>query len=273
MCRNMFRAGFSFMVTLVTLMLPFASQAQSVDDWTGQATLYGWFPSIKGKTSFPSTGNGPPSIDIDADDIIGDLNGAFMGSLEFQRGRWGLWTDFIYFNVDGSASGIRNATIGRQAIPVGATLNANLEVKSWVWSIAGTYSVIATPEHSMQLLAGARYLDVEQTLGWQFNGNLGALPLAAAGSSRVDDSFWDAIIGVKGRARFGANREWFVPYYVDIGTGQSDFTWQGMIGIGYQFSWGAVTAAWRYLDYELKSGQAIESLNANGPLIGVSFRW
>ena len=271
MCKNMIRVGFSFMMTLVTSMLPLASHAQSADGLKGQATLYGWFPSIKGKTSFP-TGGGP-TIDVDADDIIGDLNGAFMGSLELQEGRWGLWTDVIYFNVDGSASGTRNATIGRQAIPAGATLNANLEIKSWVWSLAGTYSVITTPEHSMQVLVGTRYLDVDQTLGWQFNGNLGALPLAASGSSRVDESFWDAIIGVKGRASFGANREWFVPYYVDIGTGQSDFTWQGMIGIGYQFSWGAVTAAWRYLDYELESGRALESLKASGPLIGVTFRW
>ena len=38
--------------------------------------------------------------------------------------------------------------------------------------------------------------------------------------------------------RFGPNREWFVPYYADIGTGQSDFTWQAIGGIGYAFSGG-----------------------------------
>ena len=116
MCKNMIRVGFSFMVTLVTLMLPLSSHAQS-GDWKGQATLYGWFPSFKGKTSFPTSGGGP-SLDIDAGDIFDDLNGAFMGSLEIQEGRWGLWTDVIYFNVDGSVSGTRNATISRQAIPV-----------------------------------------------------------------------------------------------------------------------------------------------------------
>ena len=56
MCKNMIRVGFNFMVALVALMLPLASHAQSMDDWKGQATLYGWFPSIKGKTSFPTTG-------------------------------------------------------------------------------------------------------------------------------------------------------------------------------------------------------------------------
>ena len=34
-----------------------------------------------------------------------------------------------------------------------------------------------------------------------------------------------------------------------------------------------VMAAWRYLDYNFKSGNKIESLNFNGPAIGVAFRW
>ena len=160
------------------------------------------------------------------------------------------------------------------AIPAGVDLNADLEVKGWVWSIAGTYSLIATPEHSMQLLAGARLLDVEENLNYQFTGNIGALPLAApGGSSSVDESVWDGIIGVKGRVSFGANREWFVPYYLDVGTGESELTWQAIGGIGYAFKWGQVIAAWRYLDYKFKSGSAIESLNFNGPAIGVAFNW
>jgi hypothetical protein len=132
MCKNMIRAGLTAMLALVASMLPLASHAQSVDDWKWQATVYGWFPSISGKTSFPSGGGGP-TIDVDADDIVSDLNGAFMGSLEFQRGRWGLWTDVIYFNIDGSKSATQNATIGRQAIPVGATLSD------------GTHTFTATP--------------------------------------------------------------------------------------------------------------------------------
>ena len=32
-------------------------------------------------------------------------------------------------------------------------------------------------------------------------------------------------------------------------------------------------AAWRYLDYKFKSGSAIESLDFNGPAIGVAFTW
>lgn len=84
---------------------------------------------------------------------------------------------------------------------------------------------------------------------------------------------WDGIIGVKGRYAFGANREWVVPFYAEVGTGQSDLTWQVAAGIGYAFRWGEVVAMWRYLDYEMKSDKRIEDVNLNGPMLGMTFRW
>ena len=38
----------------------------------------------------------------------------------------------------------------------------------------------------------------------------------------LDNTIWDGIIGAKGRLALGANRQWFVPYYVDVGTGAAD---------------------------------------------------
>ena len=64
-----------------------------------------------------------------------------------------------------------------------------------------------------------------------------------------------------------------MPYYLDVGTGQSQLTWQAAAGVGYRFGWGDVSAMWRYMDYNMKSGKPIESLNLNGPLIAATFRW
>jgi hypothetical protein len=64
-----------------------------------------------------------------------------------------------------------------------------------------------------------------------------------------------------------------VPYYLDVGTGQSKLTWQGILGVGYAFNWGSIVGAWRYLDYEFKSGSSIENISFNGPAIGLIFRW
>jgi hypothetical protein len=117
-------------------------------------------------------------------------------------------------------------------------------------------------------------LNVKQTLGWQFGGNVGSIPLASrAGNREVTVQNWDAIVGVKGRWSFGAERKWFVPYYLDMGTGESSFTWQAMTGVGYSFGWGDVVGSWRYLDYQMKSGNLVDSINFNGPAVSAVFHW
>ena len=75
--------------------------------------------------------------------------------------------------------------------------------------------MIDQPAHSLELLAGARLLDVSQTLTWHFDGDIGSLPLPGRdGSSEVGDDLWDGIIGSRS-INFGTN--WFVPYYLDVG--------------------------------------------------------
>jgi hypothetical protein len=63
------------------------------------------------------------------------------------------------------------------------------------------------------------------------------------------------------------------PVLLDIGTGNSDFTWQIQGGIGYAYPWGELIATWRYLDYKFKSDSKLEDLTVNGPVFGVAFRW
>ena len=64
-----------------------------------------------------------------------------------------------------------------------------------------------------------------------------------------------------------------MPYYLDVGTGESNFTWQTMAGLGYSWQWIDTFAAWRYLDYDLGEGRPLSSLSLNGPLLSVKFHW
>jgi hypothetical protein len=256
-----------------TVLLSGAAAAQArADDWQFRAMIYGYLPDITGSTTFPA-GTGS-EINADADKIVGHLKFAFMGTLEAQKGRWGGFTDVMYLNVSGTTSGTRDLTIGGGALPAGVTANASLDIKGTVWTLAGNYRVLTSPDVAFDAFAGARLLSVKENLGWEFSANVGSVTgpgLTGGSEAKVDN--WDGIVGVKGRWNFGANREWFVPYYVDVGAGDSNLTWQGIAGIGYAFKWGEVVAAWRYLDYDMKSGTKIESLNFNGPAIGVAFRW
>ena len=85
-------------------------------------------------------------------------------------------------------------------------------------------------------------------------------------------NLWDGIVGVKGRFWLG-NSNWSVPYYLDVGTGSSNLTWQGMLGVAYSFKWGDVTCAYRNLYYEEKGDSLIQDLRFTGPILGATFRF
>jgi hypothetical protein len=81
------------------------------------------------------------------------------------------------------------------------------------------------------------------------------------------------MVGLKGRVNFGQDRKWFVPYYADVGTGDSDVTWQAFGGLGYAFDWGDLVAVWRYLDYNMPSSYDLKELTLNGAALGATFRF
>jgi len=260
-------------VLAAAAMLPTVAAAQQrADAWQWEASLYGYFPTIGGTTKFPAP-TGGSSIDVNASDIIDSLKFTFMGTLGAQSNTWGFFTDVLYLDVGGDKSNTRDFSING-GLPAGVTSSGSLDLKSTLWTTALTYRVSRDPKSTMDLFIGARLADISQSLNWQFTGAVESIPvLNRQGTQSSDVTNWDGIIGVKGRVSFGDKGEWFVPWYLDVGTGDSDLTWQGIVGVGYKFGWGDVFAAWRYIDYKMKSGKPIEDLNLNGGAIGVTFRW
>lgn len=254
-------------------MLAMPARAQGADPWRFQASVYVYLPTISGSTSFPQSGAGS-GVAIDASTILDNLKFTFMGSFEARRDSWGLFTDVIYMDVGDSKSDYRQFTVGGITLPGGTSTRVDYDLKGWVWTVGGVWAVSSEPAATLDLLAGARLLDIEQTLGWDITGNVGSVPLPdRTGSSTAGLSNWDVVVGLKGRLTLGSGDRLFAPYYADIGTGESDLTWQVMGGIGYSFKWGDIVAAWRYLDYDMKSSDNIESLDFNGPAFSAVFRW
>jgi hypothetical protein len=140
--------------------------------------------------------------------------------------------------------------------------------------LTGLAPIGAQAQTTTDLLFGARMLDIEQTLNWTLTTDVPGQPtLGRSGSASASGTNWDAIVGIKGRYYLGAERKWFLPYYADVGTGQSKFTWQVNAGVGYQFGWGSLYGTYRYLDYQFKSDKTLQSMTLNGVLIGVAFQF
>jgi len=260
----------SALVLAGAALTPVAAQAQTAaDKWQWELAMYGWFPAISGSTQFP-TGASGPSFDVSASDVIDALKMAFMGQIEARKDKWGVWSDLVYSDLGGDKSGSHDFSIGGH--PVSASANLSLDVKTTFWTVAGLYNLTTKPENTTDVIFGARLLDMKQTLNYTLSAPIPELP-TVNGQISASANNWDAIVGLKGRVYFGTDRRWFLPYYVDVGGGQSKLTWQINGGIGYKFDWGAVVASWRYLDYEFKSGQALQDMSMNGVLLGVAFQF
>ena len=77
---------------------------------------------------------------------------------------------------------------------------------------------------------------------------------------------------MRGRINLG-NSNWFIPYYLDIGAGTTDLTWQGLLGIAYTIKWVELKLAYRHLYYDSAEDKLIDDLYFSGPAFGVTFRF
>lgn len=142
-------------------------------------------------------------------------------------------------------------------------------MESWIWNLAAAYTVAYSESFNLDFLAGVRMLDMDNELRLQASSEV--LPIARTNTLRAGETLWDGVVGVKGR--FEITDSLFIPYYADVGTGDSDLTWQAMTGLGYEFSWGAVTLTYRHLEYDQGRGKTIEDLGFGGPALGLNFRF
>jgi len=251
---------------------PASLTAQSLDEqWKFTALIYGYVPKISGSTTLP-TGT-TANVGIDPSNYLGNLKFAFMGAVQAEKRSWVFFTDVIYTDVSGSKSQTHDLSIGGAPIPAGVTADANLTVKATLWTLAAGYQFVKTPQWLFELFGGARELVMSQSFSYNLSANVG--PIVGnlrQGSASIHVNNWDGIVGTKGRYMFGDKREWFVPYYADVGTGQDASTYQLYTGLGRTFNWGELIGVWRYIDYKL-GDSAGTKLKLNGPAIGVAFHW
>jgi hypothetical protein len=238
-----------------------APAGSDADKWQFTAGLYGWFATIKG-TIVSDTGT--TDIDLPFGDLVDALKMAFMGEIAVHNGRWGAFADTLYLDVgSGKLTQTRNLSVGGATFPV--TTSESADVKANVWTFAGAYRVVSSPDWTMDVIAGARSLYLKAKIDYSIGPILG--------NKESSGTVWNGIVGVKGRYSFADQGAWFVPFYVDIGTGESSLTWHALAGIGYKFRWGDAVAAWRYMDWNGKSGKSIQDLNINGPILGVQLHF
>ena len=270
------------LMSLIAISLPaYAGEPAPADKWTFALRPYLWAPGISGtlKYDVPPSGGGGANVDISSY-VLENLNMALMLNAEARKGDWSLLTDVVYLDVESDDSTVKSVSFtgpgGRIDVSAGADLGTKVKLTGVEWELAGAYTVARGRNSSLDVLAGFRYLGIEAKTDWKLSGtitdNVSGRTFASSGSTSDRVDLWDGIVGIRGTVGLGDSR-WAIPYYLDLGAGSSAFTWQGMAGIEYRYSWGELQLLYRYLYYDLKGDRLLQNVSLNGPAIGVNFRF
>ncbi len=228
-----------------------AANGRKGTGWEFAAEPYVWGATLGGTTT---TGD---DFDIPFSDILENLNIAFMGTVAARKDKWTLFADVIYLDLEGDDR--TTATIIKRSVE----LSVHVEMKGFITTAAAAYAAIESDSTRIDLLAGGRYFRLESSLEF----NLGTLKEEASDSGSVIDG----IIGLRGRTNL--NNDWYFTYYLDVGTGQSEFTWQALGAINYKFESFDLVVGYRYLNWKFDSdqGDILDEVNVHGPVIGAKF--
>ena len=74
---------------------------------------------------------------------------------------------------------------------------------------------------------------------------------------------------MKGRVNLAA--QWYLPYFLDGGAGDTKSVVNTFAGVGYQFKHVDAIAGYRHLEWNSQDGSPVGDLTVNGSLIGVTW--
>jgi hypothetical protein len=148
-----------------------------------------------------------------------------------------------------------------------------------VWTLAGGYTVAEGNWGTIDLLAGFRLLYIGATTNFLLATAItrpdGTVALGKSGSLAASRDIWNGIGGIRGRV-YLANMDWFgggrifVPFYLDVGAGGSNVTWQAFSGVGYQSGRLGVSIGYRHLAFNQGSSAKIQKLVLGGPILAAN---
>jgi len=228
-----------------------SAEETSSSEWEKTLEVYGWLPNIYITT--PEQDH----ITLTLGELISNLK--FMAMLDFgaQKNEWSFIADTIYLHVGGSSEKTTGDPFGNVDVQVG--------IRAFISTFGGGYEFMNDGRNELHGLAGARYLYLKVPIEL----DVSVTPVDKKVNWGGDN--WDGVIGLKGKSTI--NEKWYANYYLDIGAGDSKFTWQTKVGLGYQFNKFTGTFGFRYLKWDFGNSSDLDNLTVIGPYVGARWDW
>ncbi len=244
---------------LLLLTLPFIGYSQTetqdestsntkVNSWNFEVTPYLFAAGMEGDISFLSQ-----SLPVDAEfsDLLDHLSFGAMLHGEANKGKWTIMTDVIYMKLknDGEING---------------TLSSKAELEQVIFELGGAYKFIEKGNFSIDVIAGARYFNLANSITVQE-------------VSLLDNSFnfTDPYVGIRYKTHC---KKWKHSGRIDIGGFDvgSRYSWKFNLMAGYHVS-KTIAIAVGYqgygVDYRDNEKGFQYDIFTGGPVIGFNFNF
>jgi len=166
-------------------------------------------------------------IDMSFSDIWDHLDKALMLYFSAQKEDWIYGLDAIYFKLEDEAATSWQGPLGNSN-----TAQLNADMTQQVYALSAGRRVL-NQQTKINVLGVARYTSLDADLKLALTTGNDLLPDGSRSTSRKE-SWWDAAIAVQILTPIA--EKWDFVGYADIGAGGSDFTYQLLAGVNWQFS-------------------------------------
>lgn len=229
------------------------------DSWHFRLSPYIWFAGLKGDVgTIPSLPAAP--VDISASDALQDTEASFMILLDARKRRHGVFADLLYSDVQSD----------EELVPQPIGLKMKSTSKTTIVTLAYQYELYGRDRTVVDLLAGVRYWDIDSEL--RFKGGLGIL---AGRKITNDESWFDPILGLKGRAPIGNSQFYLAGGAAVGGFGVgSDHFYEISANVGYQWSKSIGTAlGYRMFDVDYRDDGYVYDVKQQGLQVGLTWNF
>lgn len=249
------RRPIAVLASSLLALLPLAAAAQETDTWRYQLSPYLWGAGLSGEAGV-IPGAPPVDVDLSFKDILDDLEIAAMAVGQARKGNWAVQLDLQHVRTNSSGDVASDGVDSAEVDTLTQSISAQLDYLAY--EDAGT---------EIWVSGGLRYWHVETTL--TLTGD--AIGVQKA---RGSDSWWDPVVGLRGRMPLGAASYltgW--AYLGGFGAG-SDLMTDIFLGAGYEISdRTALVGGLRYQSVDRRNDGFIWDVEQAGPLIGLTVRF
>lgn len=259
--RTLRRYGLTAAIAALLLGNTLSAAAQqapgtSADSWEFTLTPYLWGAGQSGSVRI---GQRLPALNVDASfsDILSNIDWGAMGLFEARKDRWGVLVDTFYVQLSKTSQPLLDGALG----------TAKLTGSNAIVEAAGAYRLAQGRTGWIDVLGGLRYFSLDGKLA------LSSSIVLPAGRQESSNQDWtDVFVGVRARQPLGA--AWSALEYLDIGTGGSSYSYQAIVGLGWDVSKAiGVEFGFRLLAEDYSKQSLLYNVRTGGPYLGAAIRF